>query len=252
MSYIHNPKTIKSGIICAIPHTGICPNMCPDCFFQNERSFLEPLKKNLPNMPTLKEAAGRIIRVSDGHDSIIDQEMVMEACLKYKDKFYNTACYRGTDRKRIKQKDMTALLERFDAPVVVTVNPSKMTDKSFHKLDPIPRNLMFVRFRINTWNTGLAARAIDYYTALKVPVILTFMAYHTEKLPEGHEGFYTYKTRTKNPYWVINLDKSLEMVKDYVANEYVYTCGKNSNSFPCHRCGNCLREYYATKERLRQ
>ena len=80
-----------------------------------------------------------------------------------------------TDRKRIKQKDMTALLERFDAPVVVTVNPSKMTDKSFHKLDPIPRNLMFVRFRINTWNTGLAARAIDYYTALKVPVILTLM-----------------------------------------------------------------------------
>lgn len=49
MSYIENPKTKGSGIVCAIPQTGVCPIGCEDCFFQSDRSFLEPLDENLPS-----------------------------------------------------------------------------------------------------------------------------------------------------------------------------------------------------------
>jgi hypothetical protein len=41
MSYIENPKTKGSGIVCAIPQPGVCPIGCEDCFFQSGRSFLE-------------------------------------------------------------------------------------------------------------------------------------------------------------------------------------------------------------------
>lgn len=259
--YIENPKTKDSGIICCIPHSGkikkgICPNRCKDCFFQSKRSYLEPLTKNLPNMPSKSEAKGRVIRVNDGHDSSISQEMVIKACKIYKDKFYNTACYRDENGRRIKSEAIPGLIEKFDAPVVLTINPSKMTDESFHRLDPIPKNLMFVRFRIDTWNYELADEAINYYTSRKIPVILTFMAYYTEDLPEGEQENYEYKKRSINKYWAIKPEAWNRLIEPYnepfAENPYIYTCGKNANTHACHRCGNCLREYYATKERLRK
>jgi len=39
MGYKENPKTKGSGIVCAIPQKGICPNRCEDCFFQSGRSY---------------------------------------------------------------------------------------------------------------------------------------------------------------------------------------------------------------------
>ena len=243
MSYIENPKTKASGVICAIPQTGICPNKCEDCFFQSGRSFLEPLDKNLPNMPPMSLAKDAVVRVNDGNDSNVNRKLVLEMTKNYPNKFYNTAI--PTDLEGFKINDRVW-------PVVLTANPAAKTDKDFYKLNPIPENLMFVRFRINSWNLTLADKVVDHYTKAKIPVVFTFMAYYTESIPKGHEDNYTYRKRTLNSYWVIT-PKAWDLIMErYKDNEYVYTCGKDANTFPCHRCGNCLREYFATTERIKR
>lgn len=235
--YIENPKTKGSGIICCIPQTGVCPVGCKDCFFQGGRSYLEPLADHLPNMPTLKEAKGRIVRVNDGNDSSNQREEVMAAVKKYPQKFYNTS--------------MSWDLDKFDGPVVMTINPGKMTDREVELTDPIPSNLMFVRVRANTWNTRLVDRAVEYYTAKGIPVVLTFMAYYTLEVRKGCENDYTYRQRTMNSYWVITAEAWDRVMARYKDNQLVYACGKDANTFACSRCGNCLREYYATVEKMK-
>jgi len=137
-TYKENPKTKGSGIITAIPQKGTCPNKCKDCFFQSGRSYLEPLDEHLPNMPSKAAAKRRIVRINDGNDSNHQHELVITSTKHYPMKFYNTAIPKN--------------LEIFDAPVVLTVNPAKMTDARAYFLDPIPKTLMFVRVRTNTWN----------------------------------------------------------------------------------------------------
>src|SRR3989338_1427356 len=188
--YKENPKTKGSGIICAIPQKGTCPNKYEDCFFQSGRSYLEPLKDNLPNLPSAEMAEGRIVRVNDGNDSNVQRELVIKGCQNYKMKFYNTAI-------------PVCDLEEFDAPVVLTVNPGKKTDTEACLLMNIPKNLMFVRIRTNTWNLNLVDVAADYYSERKVPVALTFMRYYTEVLPKEHENYYTFRKNIINSYWKI-------------------------------------------------
>ena len=233
MGYIENPKTKDSGIICCIPQKGVCPNKCEDCFFQSGRSYLEPLDKNLPNMPSLEEVGHRVVRVNDGNDSNNDQERVIKFTKDYPLKFYNTAI----------PKD----LEKFDAPVVLTVNPADMTDNKAHLIEP-PVNLMFVRVRTNAWNMSVVDKAVRHYTEKKVPVVLTYMAYYTEtvKTPE----FYEWKKRTTNSYWVLK-DVGRESIEDlYIDNSLVYSCGYKG-THACSRCGNCLREFFTTMERMK-
>jgi len=238
MSYIENPKTKGSGIICAIPQTGTCPQKCSDCFFQSGRSYLEPLDDNLPNLPSLSEAEGRIVRVNDGNDSNYQKTKVIASTNSYKDRFFNTSF-----------KDLD-----FPAPVVLTLNPAGKTDESFWKIEEIPENLMFVRFRSNTWNIYLLDEAIKYYTEKKVPIILTFMAYYNEEetIPQEHKRYYKFKKRTLNSYWVLTQEGFDLITCHFIDNPYVYTCGKNANTHPCQRCGNCIREYFNTKERMRK
>ena len=244
MSYKENPKTKGSGIICAIPQTGRCPNDCEDCFFQSGRSFLEPLEDNLPNMPSLEEANGRVVRVNDGNDSNVDREMVMEAVEKYQMKFYNTSIARD--------------LEEFEDPFVLTINPGFMTDKSWHKLIKPPKNLMFVRIRTNTWNIfDVVYPALTYYTELGVPVVLTFMAYfdNWDKMPIAHQPNYMYRKRTLNSYYAITTKAWNEIMEYFEYNKLVHSCGKVEGEMGdthCKYCGNCLREYFATMERLRK
>jgi len=234
MTYKENPKTKGSGIVCAIPQMGTCPNKCKDCFFQSGRSYLEPLKDNLPNMPEVWDK--RVVRVNDGNDSNVDRKRVLRMTAGYPMKFYNTAISKDIDR--------------FDAPVVLTINPAKTTDTGFYKLDPIPKNLMFVRFRANTWNWPYGKKAVKYYTDAKIPIVFTFMAYYVKQIPAGHGDYYTYRKRTLNSYWVITQEAWDMVIKPYKDNPFFYTCGKDANTFPCHRCGNCLREYFATMERI--
>lgn len=237
MPYIENPKTKGSGIICCIPQSGVCPIGCADCFFQSGRSYLEPLDVNLPNMPSLAEADGRVIRVNDGNDSNNNPESVMAAVSQYPWRFYNTSISRE--------------LEKFDAPVVFTVNPELMTDCAAVLLNPIPSNLMFVRARTNTWNFDIVDTVVKYYSEHEIPIILTFMAYYTESVPAGYEADYTYRQRTLNSYWVITPEAWNRVMARYAGNKWVYACGKDANTFACSRCGNCLREYFATMQRMK-
>lgn len=235
MSYIENPKTKGSGIVCAIPQKGSCPIKCADCFFQSGRSYLEPLEENLPNIPSIEESIGRVIRINDGNDSNVDRETVIEASKFFTDVFYNTSI----------PKD----LEGFIDPVVLTVNPGNMTDHRAHMLDPIPNNLMFVRFRANSWNVDLLKEVVSHYTSRNVPVVLTFMAFYTETLKECQEN-YELRKRTSNEYLVIKQEAWDEIMDMYKDNNLVYSCGKDAKTHACSRCGNCLREYFNTKERI--
>lgn len=246
--YIENPKTKGSGICCCIPQTGECPNHCEDCFFQSKRSYLEPLSENLPNMPSLEEVGDRIVRVNDGNDSNVRRDNVIIATAQYKQKFFNTA--------------IAEHLLDFPAPVVLTLNPGAMTDSSFHVLvDPIPNNLMFVRFRSNTWNRTLCGKAVEYYTSRKVPVVLTFMAYHVnprDRFTPGCDRFtaensYIYRKRTLNSYWAISTSAWLTTMEMFKFNNLVYSCGHiegECGNTGCKYCGNCLREYYSTIQRI--
>ena len=89
--YIENPKTKGSGIVCAIPQTGTCPNKCEDCFFQSGRSYLEPLVDNLPNLP--EEVDYQIVRINDGNDSNVDYPAVIMRTESYKHKFFNRSSF---------------------------------------------------------------------------------------------------------------------------------------------------------------
>lgn len=240
MNYKENPKTKGSGIICCIPQTGTCPMDCSDCFFQSGRSYLEPLADNLPNMPDESLAEGHVIRVNDGNDSNNHPELVMESTTGYKMKFYNTS--------------IPLHLERFDAPVVLTVNPGKMTDVKAHLLDSIPANLMFVRVRVNTWNLDLVDRTVQYYSDRQIPIILTFMAYFINEISAQHEASYVFRRRTMNSYHAITTAAWENIMARYKYNRWVYSCGKiegEKGVTGCRHCGNCLREYFVTMERLR-
>ena len=240
MSYIENPKTKGSGIICAIPQIGICPNNCEDCFFQSGRSYLEPLENNLPNMPSVEMTQNRVVRVNDGNDSNVNRSLVMKDTSRYPMKFYNTAIPKNIDR--------------FDAPVVLTINMGKLTDKECVCLSPIPSNLMFVRVRANTWNTHVIDKAVAYYTLNEVPIVLTFMAYFNLSIPEAHRQNYVFRKRTLNSYWAITTEAWEMIMLRYKYNIWVYSCGKiegERGTTACRHCGNCLREYFATMERLR-
>ena len=244
MNYIENPKTKGSGIICCIPQYGICPMKCSDCFFQSGRSYLEPLAENLPNMPSEKEAKGRVVRVNDGNDSNNHKKEVIEATKIYPMKFYNTSIPYG--------------IEEFDAPVVLTINPGDRTDRDHVLLANIPNNLMFVRIRTNSWNVhNTVLHAANYYTARNIPVVLTFMAYHNELpsiISDDFKNDYIFRKRTLNSYYAITTDawrRTMDLFKDEIL---VYSCGKiegEKGKTGCKYCGNCLREYFATIERMK-
>jgi len=242
MAYRENPKTKGSGIVCAIPQTGACPNDCDDCFFQSGRSYLEPLDSNLPNVPEGVEP-WQVVRINDGNDSNVDRRRVIAWAKKNaKMFFFNTAIPKE--------------LGSFPGPVVLTVNPGKMTDTDFYKIDPIPVNLMFVRVRTNTWNiSNVAGPAVAYYSCRSTPVVLTFMAYYgtSDTIPEAHRQGYIYRKRTLNDYHAITTKAWEGIMRRYKHNKWVHSCGKiegERGTTSCRHCGSCLREYFATMQRM--
>jgi hypothetical protein len=184
---------------------------------------------------------GRIVRVNDGNDSNNERELVEQTAQRYKDYFFNTSI---PDR-----------LGEFSGPVVLTVNPGKMTDVRFHRLIEIPKNLMFVRVRTNAWNMGVVDKAVEFYTSRHVPVALTFMAYYTTPVNETWKHSYQWRKRTLNLYWAISRVAWRKIMRRFCNNPLVYSCGKlegEHGDTHCARCGNCVREYHNAKERLRE
>lgn len=237
-TWLWNPKVKGSGIIECIPQRSKCPQGCEDCFFQSGRSYLEPLDKNLPHIPSLDMAYGRVVRMNDGNDSNVERDLVEDAATQFEDYFFNTS---------IPQR-----LEEFPGPFVLTINPGKMTDTDYHKLTTAPPNMMFARVRTNLWNLDSVVRQAVYHYAdeLGVPVVLTFMAYYTKSVKEGYQEAYEWKKRTVNPYWVLKREYVDKIEAMFATRENVYLCGRHGSS-TCSACGNCLREYYNAKERLR-
>lgn len=233
--WIYNPKTRGSGIITCIPQVERCPTNCPDCYFQSGRSYLEPLAENLPHVPPAELAKGRIVRLNDGNDSNNQRDLVIATATQYDDYFFNTAI--PTD------------LEGFGAPVVLTVNPGELTDKGFHRVT-ITDNLMFVRARTNAWNIDLITAIINYYTVRQVVVVLTFLRYYEQSIPDEFVAMYEYRKHITNNYYQLRVRQQREIAAKFTCNEYVYCCGDHRGN--CQRCGNCLREYFNTKERLRR
>ena len=248
MQYKVNPKSDGSGIVCAIPQKGRCPNNCDHCFFQGHgRSYLKPIEENTPNMPTVEQTMGRVVRVNDGNDSNYYPYLVKDSVRYYPHKFFNTSIPKN--------------LEFFEDPVVLTINPAEMTDKEFYRLNPIPKNLMFVRIRTNMWNMDKVVRpAVKYYTKLEVPVVLTFMAYYDtddkvpEEIPKEFLDCYVFRKRTLNSYYAITTFAWELIMREFRYNHWLYSCSKiegEKGTYKCHRCGNCLREYFYTMEKIR-
>lgn len=240
--YQINPKTKGSKVLCCVPQHGRCPVKCSNCFFQpnketgKSRAYLGENYEFTPNIPPNNIIEDNIIRVNDCNDSNNNKKLVIETTKNFKKKFFNTSIPKN--------------LEEFIDPVVLTVNPAKMTDKSFHKLNPIPKNLMFVRARVNTWNVKLIDKIVNYYSENNIYIILTFMAYYETNIPKTHEVFYSYRKRTLNSYWVINPECWNMISERYKENKYVKTCGLDALHFSCTDCRNCENLYYEIMQRL--
>lgn len=239
--YRENPKTKGSGLICVIPQKGVCPQKCEDCFFQSGRSYLEPLEDNLPNMPEPENVSWQVVRVNDGNDSNNNQEKVINDTAHFLHKFYNTSI----------PKD----LDKFPGPVVLTVNPRRMTDKRAVLLQSPPLNLMYVRFRTNTWNLPLCDKVVKHYSQKGIPIVLTFMAYFdtASKIPTSCSADYIFRRRTLNSYFAITTSAWHDVMRRYENNKWVHSCGKiegEKGDTHCRHCGNCLREYFATLTRM--
>ena len=249
MPYIENPKLAGSGLIACVPQEGSCPFGCPDCFANAANSYLPGHGANIPSR---EQAEGRIVRVNDANDSNNQRELVMATAADYEDAFYNTS------RPRLD----------FDRPVVLTINPGDKTDASFWTLEDCglsapPANLMFVRFRVHTWSMDLCDKAVRYWTGLGTPFVLVFMAHPQEPVRKetrlgtecesrGESLGYIRRKRTLNEYWAVAPDTWASIMYAYRKSPLVYSCGESiTGSIKCARCGNCLREYFATKERIK-
>lgn len=229
-----NPKMAGSGIIDCIPQTGKCPHDCRECFYN--KGFYRTLDE--PLIPTVEEAEGRVVRMNSGHDSALSKGVVLEVAKRYKDVFFNTATHDWD----------------FPGPVVVTVNPDyyvkKHNDFMHGEFCARSKNLMMVRARVDLWEMGMIREICSCYS-WQVPVVLTWMRYSTDRfLPRV--SLYTREKHVTNSYWTLSKEVIDDITKGLQAEfPNVYLCGNRWSSL-CDQCGNCLREYYATKERMRE
>jgi len=228
-----NPKLEGSGLIDCIPQKGYCPNKCPECYYNN--GFFLDLFEELPLMPTIEEIGNKIVRVNSGNDSNIEKDLVLKETEIYQKKFYNTSI-----------PDFN-----FPGPVVFTVNGGSFGDTTEHwkQIKTLCdfgnlNNIMFVRYKTNTWNLGLLDQCVEYFAnENNIPVVLTFMRY---KLYENVENIEDYEIRKSiiNTYWCIKEEAFNKIVEKYENNELVDVCGGKTygNSY-CKSCRNCEKYY---------
>jgi hypothetical protein len=210
-------------IIDAIPQTGECPLYCSECFY-NAPGFYRPIDQ--PLIPTMEEALNKIVRVNSGNDSNVQRDLVIAATKDYPRKFYNTSVPRLG----------------FGAPVVLTIN-GRDTDETFYLPSDVKGNLddlMFVRFRVNTWNLELCDEAVKAWCAgEKIPLVLTTMRYHrldSVKKPED----YSYHKHILNDYYSLTSSALRGVFSRYRNENLVYYCGNTiTESTMCSDCKVC-------------
>ncbi|MBU1180342.1 hypothetical protein KJ885_05340 [Patescibacteria group bacterium] len=229
--YVENPKLKGSNIIDCIPHTGECPLNCAECFYNGGRFFRT---LNEPWMPPVELVGDKIVRVNSGHDSNIDREMVLKATQHFTSVFYNTAIGKGIDK--------------FPAPVVFTCNGGPTSRLKL--LKPVPRNLMFVRVRVDSWDMETVDRAVKYYWEEHgVPVVLTFMRFYDgDLIPEEAKDDYEWRKNVTNSYWCPRVETVLRIAARY-KGQGVRTCGTPVSS-SCFDCRNCEFLYWDCLRRI--
>ncbi len=237
VGYFYNPKLSKgTKIIDCTPQAGKCPlaksHDCGiDCYFQD--GWYVP--KYASNIPKKELTKGKIVRFNSGNDSNNQRDLVIKVSEQFDDFFFNTS------------------IPKFDfpGPVVFTCNSEQTNEMAVIVKAPV--NLMFVRFRINTWNLKLAESAIAAYERQKVPIILTFMRYKNgERIPKEYLNDYEKKKNVTNPYFMIKKQKRQEVLDSFIKRFYgVLQCGTYESAY-CKDCGNCERFYYITLKKSRR
>lgn len=224
---MRNPKQENTCLYDCIPQSGKCSIGCNQCFFNRDNAFYTEVPYVPANVPR-----GAIVRMNSGNDSNNQRALVVKAAELYDDAFYNTS---------------VPILD-FPGPVVFTANPKE--EEMAKLVYPCPDNLMFVRLRVSATNIGFIDAAVDYYTGQDVPVVLTFMAYYTDK-PAVSEMFndivcYEWRVRHINSYWCPTAMFKSAVLKRYQWTRLVSLCGNW-----CKDCRNCETYYWQTKKRMR-
>jgi hypothetical protein len=229
-----NPKTAGSRITPCRPQTGPCPNGCTDCFYKGGRYYEDIDIPHIPDPDWVREN-DLIVRMNDGHDSSHGFEEVLKTAKMYSNVFFNT--------------QHPHRLSEFPGPVVLTIN-GQYTDHAVWMVSDT-RNLMAVRFRLNTWNIDLARLAHNYYLPRDIPTLYTFMAYYREydAIPEEHKKNYIWKKRTVNSYWCIS-GRARTALEELLIPHSSYTLACTSRtSHACKDCRNCERLYKMWKDK---
>lgn len=229
--YVENPKLKGSNIVDCIPHTGECPLKCLECFYNGGR-FFRTLDE--PWMPPQELTEGKIVRVNSGHDSNIDRGMVLRKTQHFEHVFYNTAIGKG--------------IKKFLSPVVFTCNGGPRSRLKL--LYPVPKNLMFVRVRVDSWDVETVDKAVKYYwEEHRVPIVLTFMRfYNGDLIPEEAKNDYEWRKNVTNSYWCPKVETVLRIMGEFKGRG-VRTCGTPASS-SCFDCRNCELLYWDCLRRM--
>lgn len=239
---IRNPKQEGTNLFDCKPQIGPCPVGCNECFYNRPGAFYADIRQ--PIMPTRDEVGDGIVRVNSGHDSNIGRDEVIRSTARYPRRFFNTA------------------IAKFDfpAPVVLTANPNEegpVARPIWSLRDGPPRNLMFVRLRVSSTNLDWVRDGADWFTSHQVPVVLTFMAYHTaepqvpaEVLKAVGGPCYEWQVRHINPYWCPTPAFIRWVLDQYGDNRFVSYCGSLEGPY-CRLCRNCESYYWQTVKRMK-
>jgi hypothetical protein len=237
VGYFYNPKLLKgTKILDCIPQKGKCPigknhDCSIDCYFQ-ENWYVPGYQSNIPSKELAK---GKIVRFNSGNDSNVQKELVLKIAKRFDDFFFNTS---------IPELG-------FPGPVVFTCNSEKTNERAV--IVKAPLNLMFVRFRTNTWNLDLAESVITAYEKQKIPIVLTFMRYkNEERIPLQSRDNYEKKKNVTNPYFMLKRDVR-QVIIDCFKEKYsnVHQCGTYESSY-CKDCNNCENFYYETLKKIKK
>lgn len=227
-----NPKLVDSNIVDCIPQVGECPNKCSECFFNGGRFYRDI---NIPQIPTILEVGGKIVRMNSGNDSNHQRDLVIKVAKQYGDFFFNTStpCF------------------DFSGPVVFTANRQCPQNK-VHLVPNPPHNLMFVRARVSPWNLGDVGLVVGHYLKKHgIPVVLTFMRYYDgDLIPEHHKDDYEWKEHIINDYWVLKPEAMLRIMEHFKGIG-VRMCGTPYSSY-CVDCRNCEFLYLECKKKMQR
>jgi len=237
-----NPKLEGTNIVDCIPQAGKCPHNCTECFFNRKGAFYT----EVPSIPTPEEVGDGIVRMNTGNDSNNQRDLVIETAKQYKRFFFNTS---------VPNYD-------FPGPFVLTANPKEEELAVMpiwhnqHWYSPA-NNLMFVRLRVSATNLLHVDRAVTAWTEAQVPVVLTYMAYYTERpavpldVAAAVSGpCYEWKVRHINSYWCPTKNFMRWVMDRYRNNRLVSMCS-SLNSAYCRDCLNCQTYYIQTVKRLK-